>query len=284
MFRTRLISGVLLLVIAICVILLGGPVLDIALWFVSSVGYLELVRAFGLNKKTPEHRSLIAIGYTAIFFLYISIWCCRTWQLEQFAITLIIILLVFFACMFLYVFSYPKLHAEEITETVFSFLYAPLMLSYIDLTRNMEMGEDIVWLILISSWGCDTCAYCVGKLIGKHKMSPILSPKKSIEGAIGGVAGSAIIGAVFAAVLFSRKYQDISLVLGCALICGLGALISMVGDLAASAIKRDKNLKDYGNLIPGHGGIMDRFDSVIFTAPATYFLAVVIFEASRIMR
>ena len=284
MFRTRLISGVLLLVIAICVILLGGPVLDIALWFVSSVGYLELVRAFGLNKKTPEHRSLIAIGYTAIFFLYISIWCCRTWQLEQFAITLIIILLVFFACMFLYVFSYPKLHAEEITETVFSFLYAPLMLSYIDLTRNMEMGEYIVWLILISSWGCDTCAYCVGKLIGKHKMSPILSPKKSIEGAIGGVAGSAIIGAVFAAVLFSRKYPDISLVLGCALICGLGALLSMVGDLAASAIKRDKNLKDYGNLIPGHGGIMDRFDSVIFTAPATYFLAVVIFEAGRIMR
>ena len=271
MFRTRLIRCVLLLVIAICVILLGGPVLDIALWFVSSVGYLELVRAFGLNKKTPEHRSLIAIGYTAIFFLYISIWCCRTWQLEQFAITLIIILLVFFACMFLYVFSYPKLHAEEITETVFSFLYAPLMLSYIDLTRNMEMGEYIVWLILISSWGCDTLAYCTGMLVGKTKMFPILSPKKTWEGAAGGVIGAGLLGALYGLILGSRMNDALRPVLICMTASALGAVISMLGDLAASAIKRNRGIKDYGQLIPGHGGVLDRFDSMLFTAPVIYY-------------
>jgi phosphatidate cytidylyltransferase len=124
----------------------------------------------------------------------------------------------------------------------------------------------IVWLIFLCSWGCDTCAYCVGMLIGKHKMAPVLSPKKSVEGAVGGVAGAALLGALYA-------LATGGLVLEYALICAVGALISMVGDLAASAVKRNQNIKDYGTLIPGHGGILDRFDSVIFTAPVIYYLA-----------
>ena len=100
-------------------------------------------------------------------------------------------------------------------------------------------------------------------------MAPVLSPKKSVEGGIGGVVGAALLGAVYAAVF---KQQ----IAGYAIICGAGALISMVGDLAASAVKRDKGIKDYGKLIPGHGGILDRFDSVIFTAPIIYFLSLVV--------
>ena len=121
----------------------------------------------------------------------------------------------------------------------------------------------------ICSWGCDTCAYCVGMLIGKHKMAPVLSPKKSIEGAVGGVVGAALLGVAYAAVL----HNDM---IAYAIICAVGALISMVGDLAASAIKRNQGIKDYGKLIPGHGGILDRFDSVIFTAPIIYFLSTVL--------
>ena len=104
-------------------------------------------------------------------------------------------------------------------------------------------------------------------LIGKHKMAPVLSPKKSIEGAVGGIAGAVFLGVLYA---WLTKGNLISY----GIICGIGALISMVGDLAASAIKRNQNIKDYGNLIPGHGGILDRFDSVIFTAPIIYYLAV----------
>ena len=110
-------------------------------------------------------------------------------------------------------------------------------------------------------------------LIGKHKMSPVLSPKKSVEGAVGGVVGAALLGAIYAAVVGSHLEAE-NPVITYAIICAVGALISMVGDLAASAIKRNHNIKDYGTLIPGHGGIMDRFDSVIFTAPVIYYLSM----------
>ena len=127
-------------------------------------------------------------------------------------------------------------------------------------------GAVAVWLIFLSSWGCDTCAYCVGMLLGKHKMAPKLSPKKSVEGGIGGIVGAALLGAIFA--LAANKITGAGVNPGqYAIICGVGGMISQIGDLAASAIKRNHNIKDYGKLIPGHGGILDRFDSVIFTAP-----------------
>ena len=148
-------------------------------------------------------------------------------------------------------------------------MYVAVMLSFIYLTRNLPDGKFLVWLIFLCSWGCDTCAYCVGMLIGKHKMAPVLSPKKSIEGAVGGVVGAALLGVIYAAATQGNMAEY-------ALICGVGALISMVGDLAASAIKRNQNIKDYGKLIPGHGGILDRFDSVIITAPVIYYLAKLI--------
>ena len=110
-------------------------------------------------------------------------------------------------------------------------------------------------------------------LIGKHKMAPILSPKKSVEGGVGGVVGAALLGAIFAACMNHFASADVSPVL-CAVICGVGGAISQIGDLSASAIKRNHEIKDYGKLIPGHGGILDRFDSVIFTAPIIYYLTL----------
>ena len=151
----------------------------------------------------------------------------------------------------------------------FGVIYVAVMLSFIYLTRNLPDGKFLVWLIFLCSWGCDTCAYCVGMLIGKHKMAPVLSPKKSIEGAVGGVAGAALLGVIYATATHGKMAEY-------AVICAVGALISMVGDLAASAIKRNQNIKDYGKLIPGHGGILDRFDSVIITAPVIYYLAKMI--------
>ena len=148
---------------------------------------------------------------------------------------------------------------------MFGILYVGVMLSFIFQTRCLEGGALHVWLIFFASWGCDTCAYCVGKLIGKHKMTPVLSPKKSVEGAIGGVVGAALLGGIYAAATNGEIWEY-----------ALGGLISMVGDLAASAIKRNQGIKDYGTLIPGHGGILDRFDSVIFTAPIIYFLCVIL--------
>jgi phosphatidate cytidylyltransferase len=104
-------------------------------------------------------------------------------------------------------------------------------------------------------------------------MAPVLSPKKSIEGGIGGVLGAALLGAIYA-VAINRFGSASADVLTYALICGVGGIISQIGDLAASAIKRNHDIKDYGKLIPGHGGILDRFDSVIITAPIIYYMAI----------
>ncbi len=146
-----------------------------------------------------------------------------------------------------------------------------VMLSYLYQVRAMTDGRYLVWLIFISSWGCDTSAYCVGMLFGRHKLAPVLSPKKSIEGAVGGVAGAALIGFLYATVFGSRMTEVTNPQAACAIACAIAAVISQIGDLAASAIKRNHDIKDYGHLIPGHGGILDRFDSVLFTAPAIFF-------------
>jgi phosphatidate cytidylyltransferase len=104
-------------------------------------------------------------------------------------------------------------------------------------------------------------------------MSPVLSPKKSVEGAVGGVIGTMLLTLIYGTVFAEKMQLDAAQTVILALISGVGALLSMVGDLSASAIKRNYDIKDYGHLIPGHGGILDRFDSMLFTAPVIYFLA-----------
>jgi phosphatidate cytidylyltransferase len=153
-------------------------------------------------------------------------------------------------------------------------MYAPVMLSFVYLTRQSVLGIYMVWLIVLSAWGSDTCAYCVGMLIGKKKIFPVLSPKKSLEGCIGGVLGAALLGGLYGYFFVEQQLPDQEVTGIIAFICAVGAVMSMVGDLAASAIKRNHNIKDYGKLIPGHGGIMDRFDSMIVTAPMIYFLTM----------
>lgn len=184
------------------------------------------------------------------------------------------ILFVMIGMMFVYVFTFPKYQASQVMTAFFGFAYAPVMFSFIYQTRQLQYGIYLVWMIFISSWVCDTFAYLTGMMIGKHKMTPKLSPKKSIEGAIGGVVGAALAGALFGYCIVERVVPDQQITWVFAAIGGIGAMISQIGDLAASAIKRNHNIKDYGHLIPGHGGIMDRFDSVIFTAPMIYGLAL----------
>lgn len=127
-------------------------------------------------------------------------------------------------------------------------------------------------LVFLSAWGNDTLAYCAGRLFGKHKMSPILSPKKTVEGAVGGVVGAGLLGLLYGMIARNFMTASYNFPLSFAVICAVGGLISIVGDLGASAIKRNYDIKDYSNLIPGHGGILDRFDSIIFTAPIMYYL------------
>lgn len=265
MFKTRLLSGIILVIIALITIISGGPVLFMTLLCVSVIGMQELYKACGVRKDKFE--LLEITGYVGILAYYLSM----AFLPEKYHLLAVIFGLLLL--MFVYVFTYPRYQTNQIFAGFLGIVYVGVMLSYIYQTRMLDGGVYLVWLIFLCSWGCDTCAYCVGMLVGKHKMSPKLSPKKSVEGAVGGVAGAAILGAVYAAVT-ARYMQSGSHIVEFAVICAAGALISMVGDLAASAIKRNHDIKDYGKLIPGHGGILDRFDSVIFTAPVIYYLSL----------
>ena len=261
MFKTRLISGIILVIIALATIISGSWILFFTLLAVSLIGMRELYKVM---KISDEHVTVLElVGYLGAVLYYIAMKA----DFGNYGTMAIIISMILI--LFVYVFGYPKYRAEQVMAAFFGMVYVAVMLSFIYLTRNLPDGKFLVWLIFLCSWGCDTCAYCVGMLIGKHKMAPVLSPKKSIEGAVGGVVGAALLGVIYAAATQGKMAEY-------ALICAVGALISMVGDLAASAIKRNQNIKDYGKLIPGHGGILDRFDSVIITAPVIYYLAKII--------
>ncbi|MCD7736412.1 MAG: phosphatidate cytidylyltransferase [Lachnospiraceae bacterium] len=265
MFRTRLISGIVLVAIALVVIITGGPVLAATLLVISQVGLNELYRALKIEDQGIS--PLAVAGYLGSTVYYLLVF------LDLTAYTVTVTLAVLILMMAVYVFTYPRYRIEQVSGAFFGFVYVAVMLSAIYGLRTMEDGVYLVWLIFLASWGSDTCAYCVGMLIGKHKMTPRLSPKKTVEGAVGGVAGAAILGAVYACAVSGHLNGQANHAVVFAVICAVGALISMVGDLAASAIKRDHGIKDYGTLIPGHGGILDRFDSVIFVAPVIYYLA-----------
>ncbi|NLP34889.1 MAG: phosphatidate cytidylyltransferase, partial [Clostridiales bacterium] len=154
--------------------------------------------------------------------------------------------------------------------------YVGVMVSYIYQVRMLEDGGLLVWLIFIGAWGSDTCAYCVGKLLGKRKLAPKLSPKKSIEGSIGGIVGAAVIAFIYATIFKDNITGIENPQIVFAIIGAASSIISQIGDLAASLIKRNYDIKDYGKLIPGHGGVLDRFDSILFTAPIVYYLAVIL--------
>ena len=302
MFKTRLLSGIALIIVAFLLFFFGTPWLTAALCVISVIAYRELANILEISgkredlpaaKKEAEELAkggdpakklnlggkpgaTEVVGYVAIVAMYallLAFHMMNVAQGEQAFALLAVVSFFVLAELFAYVLTFPKFHAEQVSGAVFAFLYAPLMLSFIDMTRALEDGKFLVWLILICSWGCDTCAYCVGMLIGKKKIFPVLSPKKSLEGCFGGVIGAALLGGLFAKFAMGRELKDVVIL---AVICALGAVASMVGDLAASAIKRNKGIKDYGKLIPGHGGIMDRFDSVIVTAPMVYFLSALL--------
>ena len=270
-FLTRLFSGIVLLALIISLGLLGGWPLYAFVLLISLVGFWEFCRVFHLEKSLP--------GFLGLAFTLLYDFCLRPAGMSL-EVGLLVVLAYLVFLMGVYVFTFPKYRTEEIMAALFGMLYVPVMLSFLYLTRELSAGRAqgklLFFLIFICSWGCDTCAYAVGMLLGRHKLAPVLSPKKSIEGAVGGVVGAALLGFLYGRLFFGYAGA-------CAFICAVGALVSQVGDLAASAIKRNHDIKDYGKLIPGHGGILDRFDSVIFTAPIIYVLAVLLLEGTAVM-
>lgn len=264
--QVRMISGTILIIVAVSFSWLGGWPLLAMLFLFAIVGIMEFYRAVGLLEDGKYINPITLPGYLCTAALYIISYF-ETKHLLQ----LFLILALSIITMAIYVFTFPKYDSKKVAYVVFGFIYMPVMLSYIYHVRSMENGIYTVFLIYIVSSICDIFAYFVGMAIGKHRLAPIVSPKKSIEGSIGGVVASVLFGFLYAKFVMPIDTKSvIEIVIAC-LIC---SMVSQIGDLAASAVKRDHNIKDYGKILPGQGGVLDRLDSIIFTAPIVYFLLV----------
>ncbi|MBO4347076.1 MAG: phosphatidate cytidylyltransferase [Lachnospiraceae bacterium] len=292
MFWKRFISGAVILVLTLGFGIIGGPFLATGLGVLSCIAYIEYTKVTKVREEGHRMNGIEIIGLITIILYYFMLLIFELvshifpesvvdWLFTSVGfftnytiILLLILLLGVVSTLCVYIFCYPKFDNKQVAGGIFGLIYTSFMMSFIYYTRELENGVFLIWLIFITSWVSDTGAYFVGSAIGKHKMTPNLSPKKSWEGAIGGIliAGcAAALYGLFYAKHFSLRLYAIPIfgLIGC-----LGAFLAMCGDLVASAFKRNNNVKDYSNLIPGHGGVLDRFDSVLFTAPLVYFLIV----------
>ncbi len=292
---TRIISGAVVLLFILGFGLLGGPAQAVFLAALSCIGYLEFTKAVDVRLHEDKISGYEKVGVTAIILYYILLlmtddsmpfhnaivgWLhSEMGVFNRFTILVLFLFIVAVVFMFgIYIFTFPKHTIRQMTPAVFGLIYVALTLSFLYLIRELPHGIFLVWLAYISSLVCDTCAYFAGSWFGKHKLTPKLSPKKTVEGAVGGALGAMIAGGLMGWLFYACVNCGILVIPMFAVICLVGSIVSMCGDLTASAIKRNGNIKDYGKLIPGHGGVMDRFDSVIFTAPMVYFLVVLFID------
>ncbi|MDR0273512.1 MAG: phosphatidate cytidylyltransferase [Clostridiales bacterium] len=250
--------------VALLIFIGGIPLLVICAFF-ALWGLREFYLAF-----SKKDRLIHVIGYLATvgYFGAIYVFGGGYWLL----IALTSFIIVVQTCLVVF---FRKLPIIECITTIYGFLYIPFMLSFVVLVREHELGPYYIFLIFIACFGCDTFAYLVGSLIGKNKLKNSPSPSKSVEGLIGGVVGATVAGLIYGfiiALFFNYPETTAHIVVFATIICFFGAIFSIVGDLAASAIKRHCDVKDFGNVFPGHGGVLDRLDSIITVAPVVYLV------------
>lgn len=261
--KTRVLTSVICAPVLIIILL--GPTLLVTLTVIAAsvVGLYEYFKAVGLI----EHRGLCVMGAIAAVIFPIGL----TLSIQETLISVYVYVVVLFLMMLIY---NKRVKTSDIAMLLLGIIYIPYFLSYIIHIRTMDYGRFFIWLVFLGAFSTDTCAYFAGKFFGKRKLWPEISPKKTVAGAVGGVAGAGIIFVIFGLVvnnLFASVLDGKQFNLLLLFILGLiAAVISEIGDLAASSIKRQYNIKDFGNLLPGHGGILDRCDSIIFVAPTIF--------------
>ena len=260
----RLLSGIILFPIFAILMVFGDTYLiDLVISIVAIMCLHEFYKAFRCNSKPIEWVGYIAAGSIALIHLIPS-----ELVLPIIAAIIPVSILVLFTRVIL---SDLKLTITDIAITFFGICYIVLFLMFAPIIRaNIPNGKILIWFVFLSAWGTDVFAYIVGKNFGKHKFTAV-SPKKTIEGCLGGIVGATLLILAYTAVCNNAWGLNINY-LYAGVIAVLLSCISQIGDLSASTIKRFCNIKDYSNLIPGHGGMLDRIDSIMFIAPFAYIL------------
>ena len=251
---TRIISGLIMAPLLVILYFRGIP-LAVAAFLIGAVGIYELFNGF--NKLEIYPNPFVAWGMLLLLYVLHFIMPGRHEYL-----LLWIVVSIIASCVS--IFAIEKHKIEEALATMLGIIYVGFFSYHMVMIDESSYGI-LVWMVVIVAFGTDIAAYFTGYFLGKKKLCPNLSPKKTVEGAIGGVAGALVLGIIFGLIFKIQIFPHIILM------SVIGSVVSQLGDLTASAFKRKMGIKDYGNLIPGHGGILDRFDSVLFAAPAIYY-------------
>lgn len=268
---TRIISAIIMIAIGGVLIYFGGVYLGAAVFLCSVIGLFEFYRAF--KKKGCKPVQIIGYLYTllipaAVFLkpshaLDIPVKGTNLFPVFQLLIMLILLTLT--------VVAHKKMTPMDCAITLFGAYYVPFLFSFFVLTIQLKDGLALFIIGILGSVAADTFALFTGLLWGKKKLIPAISPKKTVAGSIGSFAGSTIVVTIYGLILhYTHAMSQPISVLHFALLGLLLGGSSQIGDLSASAIKRYCGIKDFGKLIPGHGGILDRFDSMLFNIPIVY--------------
>ena len=258
--KQRLISSFFGIIILMLVLLGNQQIFDVVVTLISAMAIYEVVCAVGLKKYKPMIVLAALMPAALTIVSYIS---------QEYISPTIFLFIALFLIMML--FNHREYSFSKVS--LFITISTMISLSFLHVIMVRRLGNENldVLVVLIGSWITDTCAYFTGFFLGKHKLAPEISPKKTVEGSIGGVLGVILILVAYAYAI--GNIMNVSVNLVSVVIIGLVAgIVSQFGDLCASIIKREHNIKDFGNIMPGHGGVMDRFDSLLFVAPAVYYI------------
>ena len=263
-------------------ILLGFPLVVIILTFgnkyvvdicLAGIAMLSMQEYF--NAISKDAKPVRWIGYLSCIFIalihIIPIYLPGATISKMLAAMIPTIMLILFSQV---IFSNMKTNFKDIAYTLFGMAYVIGFITFIALIRGLDNGRILIWYAIFAAWGSDTFAYLIGCRFGKHKLSKI-SPKKSVEGAIAGVVAATVIVLIYTLVInkiYNLEYSYLFVTIATIIL----SIIGQIGDFAASSIKRYVDVKDYSNLIPGHGGMLDRIDSLMFLAPFAYILFSII--------
>lgn len=252
----RALSGTVLVLLTFFLLFKGGLFTSLYIFILSIIG----IREFYAALENIGIRPIKEIGYiSCIGFLFYSLNVERL-SLKLMALIIIVLLIVLSLI--------RKANFKDLFITLVGIFYIPFLFQHIIYLE----GSIYLWLVFIIAWGTDTFAYLTGMLFGKTKLCPKISPKKTVEGSIGGILGAVIL------TFFYTNYFNLFPMWKFILISMMGAVLAQVGDLTASKIKRITGIKDYGFIMPGHGGVLDRFDSILFIAPYVYYSTNLLFN------
>jgi len=244
----------------LAIVYFGGWPLFFACLLLNMIAVREFVfgmRAAGIN---PAYKLIVFL--TGALYIIQIVW-------PEYGILKFMWVTIAVMASAVYGFDVKNRKMDDVLATITSLVYVTGLFFYVVLIDGTK-EPVMIWSVFLIAFGTDIFAYFVGVTLGKHKLCPNLSPKKSIEGAIGGVLGAVILNGLFLYFVLPEYFVP------GIIISVLGSVISQCGDLAASLFKRHMGIKDYGKLIPGHGGVMDRFDSVIFVAPVIYYAILIV--------